>query len=36
MKKKEVKKLTKDQAMKDIDKFKKIYLIFVFKKLMVN
>ena len=33
MKKKEVKKLTKDQAMKDIDKFKKDLFNFRFQKV---
>ena len=36
MKKKEINKLTKDQAIKSIDKLKKIYLISVFKSQMVN
>ena len=34
MKKNELKKLTKDQALKNIDKLKKIYLILDFKKLI--
>ena len=36
MKKSEIKKMTKEQALKDIEKLKKIFLILDFKKLMVR
>ena len=36
MKKQEIKKLTKDQLIKNIDKFKKIYSILGFKKLILK
>ena len=36
MKKNDLKKMTKAQALKDIDKYKKIYSILDFKKLMVK